>query len=52
MTIEKPSKQKVRDYMNVRAKAVTPPQTPEQIREQLGWAMIQEERATAQNSST
>ena len=51
MTATKPHKQEVRNYMQGRAKAVTPPPTPEQIREELGWSMIEEERATAQKGS-
>jgi hypothetical protein len=52
MTATKPDKQKVRDYMHGRSQAITPPQTPEQIRRELGWNMIEEERATAQKGST
>jgi hypothetical protein len=39
--MEHPSKQQVRQYMQERNKAKTPPPTPEQIRRELGWSMLQ-----------
>lgn len=52
MTATKPSKQAVRDYMRSRSTEVTPPPTPEQIRRELGWGLIEDERAAAQKGST
>ena len=37
---QRPSKQQVRDYMNARRKAVTPPKTPDEIRRELSWGML------------
>ena len=34
-----PSKQKVRAYMERRARQVRPPPAPEEIRRQLGWGL-------------
>ena len=39
-TDSKPSKQAVRDYMNARAKAKTPPPDLNEIRRQMGWSML------------
>lgn len=36
----KPSPQQVRDYMQQRREARTPPPAPEEIRRQLGWELI------------
>lgn len=35
-----PTKQLVRDYMDERTRATEPPPSPEEIRRQLGWAML------------
>lgn len=45
MTANYPPKQQVRDYMQRRAKATTPPPSPEEIQIELGWQMIEAERA-------
>lgn len=43
-TTTRPSNQQVRDFMARRRTAGTPPPTPEQIRTELGWKLIQAER--------
>lgn len=35
-----PSKEAVRAFTQRRARALTPPPTPEEIRRQLGWGLI------------
>lgn len=40
MTIQKPDKQVVRQYLQQRFTSRTPPKTPEQVRQELGWNMI------------
>ena len=44
MTANHPDKALVRAHMQERAKAKTPPPTPAEIREQLGWRMIQDDK--------
>jgi len=39
-----PDKQIVRQYMQQRRDERTPPPSPERVREQLGWRMIEDER--------
>jgi hypothetical protein len=39
-TTTKPTKQQLRAYLYERQRATTPPPTPEEIRRQLGWAMV------------
>lgn len=39
-----PTKQAVREYLTQRREQGGPPPTPEQIRRELGWTMIQAER--------
>lgn len=38
---QKPSKEQVRAYTQSRTKAKTPPPSPEEVRRQLGWGMLQ-----------
>jgi len=38
--VTQPTKQQVREYMAQRRTAAQPPQTPEEIRRQLGWGFI------------
>jgi hypothetical protein len=38
--VSKPSKQKLADYLASRHRAKLPPPTPEQIRRELGWKML------------
>jgi phosphoribosylaminoimidazole-succinocarboxamide synthase len=40
----KPDKQQVRNYMAQRQAEHKPPPTPEQIREELGWKLVEAER--------
>lgn len=40
----KADKQKVRDWQKQRAEEHDPPPSPEEIRRQLGWAIIEAER--------
>lgn len=40
-TTTQPNKQAVRDYMERRRGERVPPPTPEEIRRQLGWGMLQ-----------
>lgn len=42
--MSQPRKEQVRDWLDRRQAEHTPPPTPEQIREQLGWRLIQAER--------
>lgn len=44
MQTTKPSHQQVRDYMAKRREEREPPPSPERIREQLGWRLIEAER--------
>lgn len=39
-----PSKQLVRDFMDWRTRSTAPPDTPEEIRRQLGWYMLPQNR--------
>ncbi len=41
----RPTKENVRAFTQRRAQARTPPPTPAEIRRQLGWNMIRDERA-------
>lgn len=36
----RPTKQQIRDYMQQRQASPKPPATPEEVRIQLGWAML------------
>jgi hypothetical protein len=40
MTSTKPSKEQVRQFMQQRLVEHKPPPSPQEIREQLGWAML------------
>jgi hypothetical protein len=44
MTSTKPSKHQVRQFMQQRQVEHKPPPSPQEIREQLGWRMIEDER--------
>jgi hypothetical protein len=44
----KPSNQQVRNWMQQRQAARTPPPAPEEIRTQLGWRLIEAEREAKQ----
>lgn len=44
MTITKPPKEQVRQYMQQRFTSRTPPKTPEQVRQELGWDMLRPNR--------
>lgn len=48
MPATKPDKQAIRSYMQQRAKAAAPPETPERIRELLGWSMLEAARKAGQ----
>ena len=39
-----PTKQLVRDYMDARTRSDDPPPTPAEIRRQLGWDMLPQNR--------
>jgi hypothetical protein len=39
-----PSKQLVRDFMDARTRSVEPPPTPDEIRRQLGWDLLPQNR--------
>ena len=47
MTATHPDKQLVRDLMQKRREENAPPLTPEQVREQLGWRLVQDEQKAA-----
>lgn len=47
MPVAKPSHQQVRDWMQQRRKEASPPPTPEDIRTELGWRMLEDERQEA-----
>jgi hypothetical protein len=40
MQQNRPTKEQVRAYTQQRAKAQTPPPSPEEVRRQLGWGML------------
>lgn len=40
--VQQPSKQAVRQWMNDRREAHTPPPTPEEIKRELGWDMLRQ----------
>jgi hypothetical protein len=42
-----PTKQEVRDFMASRRQELGPPPSPEMIREQLGWRLVEAEREVA-----
>jgi hypothetical protein len=42
-----PTKQEVREYMERRVEAHKPPPSMEEIRRQLGWGLIEQERREA-----
>jgi len=46
-SVTHPDKQRVRDLMQQHREERTPPLTPEQVREQLGWRLIQDEQKAA-----
>jgi hypothetical protein len=39
-TLTHPSKQQVREYLQRRTRAATPPPAPEEVRRQLGWNLL------------
>ncbi len=43
----KPSKQQLEAWLKQRHQAKTPPPTPEQIRQQLGWGLVNTKRECA-----
>lgn len=43
----KPSKEVVREYMAKRREAKGPPPSPDEVRRQLGWPLIEAEREAA-----
>jgi hypothetical protein len=43
-----PTQQQVREYLARRLQERTPPPAPEEIRRQLGWELIEAERASGQ----
>lgn len=43
-TVQKPSKQQLREYLYARHKSPEPPPAPERVREMLGWKLSQRER--------
>lgn len=43
----KPSNQQVREWMQRRQVDRTPPPTPEQIRRELGWGLVEAEAAVS-----
>lgn len=45
-----PTKAQVREYMDSRTHSVDPPPTPEEIRVQLGWNLIPENRRPPQST--
>ena len=45
-----PPKQSVREYLEQRTHSEDPPPTPEEIRRQLGWAIIEAEREAQADS--
>jgi hypothetical protein len=42
--VQKPTKQQLREYLYARHKSPEPPPSPDQIRRELGWAMVQRPR--------
>jgi hypothetical protein len=44
----KPSPAKVRNWMHQRQVERTPPPSPEQVKRELGWGLIEAERAAKQ----
>ena len=40
----KPDKQRVRDYMQQRQAEQKPPPTPDEVRRQMGWDLMEAER--------
>jgi hypothetical protein len=44
----KPSNQQVRNWMHQRQADRSPPPSPERIKEELGWRMIEDEREAKQ----
>jgi len=42
--VSRPSKERVRDYMDRRTHETDPPPTPADIRRELGWELLQAER--------
>lgn len=47
-----PSKEQIRVYMQQRREAKEPPETPERIRELLGWRMLEDELAAKVNTQS
>ncbi len=43
-TTTKPTKHRVRAYLYERQRSPEPPPSPERIRQELGWAMVQRKR--------
>jgi hypothetical protein len=48
----KPDLELVRNWMQQRHVAVTPPPSPEQVRTELGWKLVEAERENTSRSST
>lgn len=44
--ITKPPKERVREYLQRRIKARTPPDSPAEIRRKLGWRMLHPKKLT------
>lgn len=44
--VSRPPKEQVRELMERHAKDRTPPLTPEQFRQELGWKILRDEEAT------
>lgn len=47
--VTRPTQQQIREYMQQRALARTPPPPPAEIRRQLGWELIEAERQASGN---
>lgn len=45
-----PTKEQVRQYMQQRQEEHRPPPTPEQIKRELGWHLVEAERKGARNA--
>ena len=51
-TTSKPPKHLVREYLERRTHEAEPPPTPEDIRRQLGWRIVEAEREAREHGST
>jgi hypothetical protein len=45
----KPDRELLRNWMQQRQVAVTPPPSPEEVRRQLGWGLVEAEREAKQH---